>query len=85
MYFCKYFCCWCEGDVYVFYDLSLVEVKKWKVVKSLKRDVIDMLGVNLLDNYRVGFVVWFFCLKMKVGCILGVGRNDGNYGKKDIR
>ncbi|KAK4645485.1 hypothetical protein QC761_201850 [Podospora bellae-mahoneyi] len=43
---------WREGDVYAPHDLSPAEAKKWKVVKSPKRDVIDMLGVNPLDNYR---------------------------------
>lgn len=76
---------WREGDVYAPHDLSPAEAKKWKVVKSPKRDVIDMLGVNPLDNYRVGLAVRFPCSKMKVGCISGAGRNDGNHGKKDIR
>ncbi|KAK0745192.1 ribosomal protein S18 [Apiosordaria backusii] len=43
---------WRAGDVYAPHDLSPAEAKKWRGVKAPKRDVIDMLGVNPLDNYR---------------------------------
>ncbi|KAK4177862.1 ribosomal protein S18 [Triangularia setosa] len=43
---------WREGDVYAPHDLSPAEARKWRGVKAPKKDVIDMLGVNPLDNYR---------------------------------
>ncbi|KAK0668988.1 ribosomal protein S18 [Cercophora samala] len=52
MYLRKHPRVWRDGDVYAPHDLSPAEARKWKGVKSPKKDVIDMLGVNPLDNYR---------------------------------
>ena len=46
---------WKTGDVYAPHDLSPYEMKKWRRQSGPKKDVLDMLGVNPLDMYRVGF------------------------------
>ena len=46
---------WKAGDVYAPRDLGPAEVKKWKTRRRPQKDVIDMLGVNPLDLYRVRF------------------------------
>lgn len=47
---------WRAGDVYAPHDLSPFEMKKWRRQGSPKKDVLDMLGVNPLDMYRVGIL-----------------------------
>ncbi|CAK7265928.1 hypothetical protein SEPCBS57363_001838 [Sporothrix epigloea] len=43
---------WNQGDVYAPYDLSHVEALKWKRAAQPMEDVVDMLGINPLDEYR---------------------------------
>ncbi|KAK3945953.1 ribosomal protein S18 [Diplogelasinospora grovesii] len=43
---------WRAGDLYAPKDLSPVEMKKWRTPHTPKKDVLDMLGLNPLDNYR---------------------------------
>lgn len=44
---------WKSGDIYAPHDLSPQEMVKWKAPKQPKKDIIDMLGLNPLDHYRV--------------------------------
>lgn len=44
---------WQVGEVYAPHDLSPVEMAKWGRSKTQRKDVVDMLGVNPLDMYRV--------------------------------
>ena len=46
---------WREGDVFTPHDLSGNEMRKWRKRQDRKEDVLDVVGVNPLDNYRVGF------------------------------
>lgn len=48
---------WKDGDVYAPHDLSEVEMIKWRQPKRPSRDIIDMLGLNPLDHYKVRCVV----------------------------
>ncbi|KXX79312.1 hypothetical protein MMYC01_203240 [Madurella mycetomatis] len=43
---------WRSGDVYSPRDLSPREMVKWKQAKAPKKDIIDMLGISPLDNYK---------------------------------
>ena len=43
---------WNQGDVYTPHDLSHVEALKWKKASQPKEDIVDMLGINPLDEYR---------------------------------
>ena len=45
---------WKAGDVYAPHDLSPEEMVKWKQSQRPTKDVLDMLGLNPLDEYRVG-------------------------------
>lgn len=44
---------WRTGDVYAPKDLSSAEMSKWRTAKKPSKDIVDMLGINPLDNYRV--------------------------------
>lgn len=44
---------WKSGDIYAPHDLSPQEMIKWKAPKQPTKDIIDMLGLNPLDHYRV--------------------------------
>lgn len=44
---------WKPGDIYAPHDLSPQEMIKWKQPKQPSKDIIDMLGLNPLDHYRV--------------------------------
>lgn len=44
---------WKPGDIYAPHDLSPQEMVKWKQPKQPRKDIIDMLGLNPLDHYRV--------------------------------
>lgn len=44
---------WRSGDVYSPHDLSPNEMSKWRKVRPPEVDVIDMLGINPKDHYRV--------------------------------
>lgn len=44
---------WTGGDVYAPHDLSYQEQKQWKKPRQPNKDVIDMLGLNPLDHYKV--------------------------------
>lgn len=44
---------WKPGDIYAPHDLSPQEMRKWKAPKQPTKDIIDMLGLNPLDHYRV--------------------------------
>lgn len=59
---------WKPGDVYAPHDLSPAEMIKWKKPKRPSKDIIDMMGINPLDHYKVGsppplslyiFLLWF--------------------------
>lgn len=45
---------WRPGDVYAPHDLSPQEMIKWKQLQRPKKDVLDLLGLNPLDEYKVG-------------------------------
>lgn len=49
---------WQGGDVYAPHDLSYQEQKKWIKPKQPSKDVIDMLGLNPLDHYKVRGWSW---------------------------
>lgn len=44
---------WNTGDAYAPHDLSYQEQKKWIKPRQPTKDVIDMLGLNPLDHYKV--------------------------------
>lgn len=44
---------WQDGDVYAPHDLSWVEMHKWKQPKRPSKDIVDVLGLNPLDHYKV--------------------------------
>lgn len=44
---------WKAGDVYAPNDLSASEMRKWRNRAVPKKDVMDLLGVNPLDLYKV--------------------------------
>lgn len=44
---------WKPGDIYAPHDLSPQEMVKWKQPKQPSKDIIDLLGLNPLDHYRV--------------------------------
>lgn len=44
---------WREGDVYAPKDLSPAEMIKWKQPKKPTKDILDMVGINPLDHYKV--------------------------------
>lgn len=44
---------WKAGDVYAPHDLSPAEMRKWRSRQPPKKDVMDLLGVNPLDMYKV--------------------------------
>lgn len=54
---------WKVGDVYAPHDLTGVEMAKWKKLRRQGRerggkrrwDVIDQLGINPIDHYKVKF------------------------------
>lgn len=48
---------WREGDVFTPHDLSANEMRKWRKRLGRKEDVLEIVGVNPLDHYRVGFPV----------------------------
>lgn len=48
---------WQGGDVYAPHDLSYQELKKWIKPRQPSKDVIDMLGINPLDHYKVRVLV----------------------------
>ncbi len=43
---------WRAGDVYAPHDLSPVEMDKWKRPQPARDDVVDILGINPIDEYR---------------------------------
>lgn len=43
---------WRTGDVYSPRDLGSVEMNKWRTSRRPKKDILDVLGINPLDNYR---------------------------------
>ena len=57
---------WQAGDVYAPHDLSPAEMGKWRRLRSRQRDLVDMLGLNPLDMYRVSFPPTPFALSL--GC-----------------
>jgi len=46
---------WQRGDVYAPRDLSAVEQRRWRKLIPTEVDMVDALGFNPVDNYRVGF------------------------------
>lgn len=44
---------WKAGDVYAPHDLSPAEMRKWRSRQPPKKDVMDLLGANPLDMYKV--------------------------------
>lgn len=55
---------WRTGEVYAPHDLSPLEMEKWRRQKTVTVDVVDLLGINPLDHYRVCFTGIFkaFCI-----------------------
>jgi len=45
---------WRLGDVYAPHDLSPEEATKFQSIQPVHHDVCDLLGMNPLDEYRVG-------------------------------
>lgn len=45
---------WKAGDVYSPHDLSPDEMLKWSEPQKPTKDIIDILGINPLDHYKVG-------------------------------
>jgi small subunit ribosomal protein S18 len=45
------------GDLYAPHDLSPTEMKKWRKITTVDRDLVDLLGIRPLDMYRVSS--WF--------------------------
>ncbi|KAK9413106.1 hypothetical protein SUNI508_12091 [Seiridium unicorne] len=43
---------WALGDLYAPHDLSPVEMKKWRSITTVERDLVDLLGLKPLDMYR---------------------------------
>ncbi|KAJ4306200.1 hypothetical protein N0V88_000996 [Collariella sp. IMI 366227] len=43
---------WKTGDVYAPRDLSPAEMGKWRRANPPKQDILDVLGVNPVDNYK---------------------------------
>lgn len=43
---------WRPGDVYAPHDLSPQEMIKWKQLQRPRKDVLDLLGLNPLDEYK---------------------------------
>lgn len=51
---------WKVGDVYAPHDLTGVEMAKWKKLRrkgarGVKWDVVDQLGINPVDHYKVRY------------------------------
>jgi small subunit ribosomal protein S18 len=47
---------WKAGDVYAPHDLSGIEMAKWKKLRRKDRpryDVLDLLGIDPLQHYKV--------------------------------
>jgi small subunit ribosomal protein S18 len=44
---------WSQGNVYAPRDLSPAEMRKWRTIRPSREDVVDILGINPLDLYRV--------------------------------
>ena len=51
---------WKIGDVYAPHDLSVAEMKKWRLQRRPDQDVFDMLHINPLDEYKVRILVCQF-------------------------
>ena len=45
---------WATGDVYAPHDLTSTEMEKFRVKQRPNQDAFDVLGVNPLDEYKVG-------------------------------
>ncbi|KAK3378269.1 ribosomal protein S18 [Podospora didyma] len=43
---------WTPGEVYAPRDLNPTEMRRWRRDRTPKRDILDVLGVNPVDNYR---------------------------------
>ena len=44
---------WQAGEVYSPHDLSPIEMQKWSRRSMRNEDVVDALGINPLDMYKV--------------------------------
>lgn len=44
---------WKLGDVYAPRDLSSSEMRKWGGISNVERDLVDLMGLQPLDMYRV--------------------------------
>jgi small subunit ribosomal protein S18 len=51
---------WKAGDVYAPHDLSPVEMQKWKQRGRPERDVVDVLKLDVLGEYKVGILFLYF-------------------------
>lgn len=47
---------WKAGDVYAPHDLSPVEMQKWRQRRKPERDVVDVLKLDVLGEYKVGIL-----------------------------
>ena len=50
---------WKAGDVYAPHDLSHVEMEKWKRRGKPEMDVVDLLRLDVLGEYKVRFLTPF--------------------------
>lgn len=53
---------WNTGDVYGPHDLSPAEQNKWGKPQRPTQDIIDILGINPLDHYKVN--IFYFLLPL---------------------
>lgn len=51
---------WVNGEVYSPHDLSPSEMNKWRSARRPAKDIIDLLGINPLDHYKVSLLLGFF-------------------------
>lgn len=66
------------GDVYTPRDLEPQHMSKWRQYGKAQGDVVDLLGFNPIDNYKVGFCLFWIqhhpaCLPVRLGnrvCLL---------------
>lgn len=50
---------WKAGDVYAPHDLSPMEMLEWRELRRPEKDIVDILGINPLDHYKVCGIYFF--------------------------
>lgn len=80
---------WKVGDVYSPHDLSPSEMLEWSEPQRPTKDIIDILGINPLDHYKVGENDFYLtCFGGTSTCHVlvrgkGPGRNRAGYQVKE--